>query len=91
MKLPVLEFIRRFLQHILPRGFKKVCHYGFLSGRNKEVLLRLHYILGTVELKPEDEPTFEPWIPTCPKYGKVMQLFKILEPVHSRASPTSKT
>lgn len=91
MKLPVLEFIRRFLQHVLPRGFKKVRHYGFLSGRNKEVLLRLHYILGTVELKPEEEPTFEPWIPTCPKCGKEMQLFKILEPVHSRASPMSKT
>ncbi len=31
MVLPVLEFIRRFLQHVLPTGFMKVRYYGFLS------------------------------------------------------------
>ena len=31
MTLPVLEFMRRFLQHVLPRGFMKVRDYGFLS------------------------------------------------------------
>lgn len=29
--VPVLEFIRRFLQHILPQGFVKVRYYGFFS------------------------------------------------------------
>ena len=29
--LPAIEFIRRFLQHVLPRGFVKVRYYGFLS------------------------------------------------------------
>jgi hypothetical protein len=29
--LPAQEFIRRFLQHVLPRGFVKVRYYGFLS------------------------------------------------------------
>lgn len=37
------EFIRRFLQHVLPRGLKKVRHYGFLNSRGKtargEILL----------------------------------------------------
>ena len=28
--LDVLEFIRRFLQHVLPSGFMKVRHFGFL-------------------------------------------------------------
>ncbi|MFZ3114136.1 MAG: transposase [Syntrophales bacterium] len=27
----VIEFIRRFLQHVLPAGFMKVRHYGFMS------------------------------------------------------------
>lgn len=36
MKLDVDEFIRRFLLHILPRGFCKVCHYGILSPRNRK-------------------------------------------------------
>ncbi len=31
MTLPILEFMRRFLQHVLPRGFMKVRYYGFLS------------------------------------------------------------
>jgi hypothetical protein len=31
MTVDAHEFIRRFLQHILPRGFQKVRHYGFLS------------------------------------------------------------
>jgi len=29
--LDVMEFIRRFLQHVLPCGFMKVRHYGFMS------------------------------------------------------------
>lgn len=31
MTLEAVEFIRRFLQHVLPSGFQKVRHYGFLS------------------------------------------------------------
>lgn len=31
MKLDTMEFIRRFLQHVLPHGFMKVRHYGYLS------------------------------------------------------------
>lgn len=31
MKLEVMEFIRRYLQHVLPSGFMKVRHYGFMS------------------------------------------------------------
>ena len=31
MTLDALEFLRRFLQHVLPAGFQKVRHYGFLS------------------------------------------------------------
>ena len=31
MTLDAMEFLRRFLQHVLPSGFQKVRHYGFLS------------------------------------------------------------
>jgi Putative transposase/Transposase zinc-binding domain len=31
MALPIMEFMRRFLQHVLPSGFMKVRYYGFLS------------------------------------------------------------
>ena len=31
MSLDSMEFIRRFLQHVLPKGFMKIRHYGFLN------------------------------------------------------------
>lgn len=35
MTVTAQEFIRRFLQHVLPRGFQKVRHFGFLHKRSK--------------------------------------------------------
>jgi hypothetical protein len=35
MRLDATEFLRRFLQHVLPSGFQKVRHYGFLSPRSR--------------------------------------------------------
>jgi hypothetical protein len=35
MTLEPMEFIRRFLQHVLPSGFQKVRHYGFLSPNSR--------------------------------------------------------
>ena len=40
--LPAQEFIRRFLQHVLPRGFVKVRYYGFLSSGLRPRLAALH-------------------------------------------------
>ena len=34
--ISALEFIRRFLQHVLPSGFQKVRYYGFISSASKE-------------------------------------------------------
>ncbi|HKB39691.1 MAG TPA: IS91 family transposase [Gemmataceae bacterium] len=39
MTLSVEEFARRFLQHVLPRGFVRVRHYGLLANRGREVKL----------------------------------------------------
>jgi hypothetical protein len=38
LTLPALEFIRRFLQHVLPKGFHKVRYYGFLAPTYRDVL-----------------------------------------------------
>ena len=35
MTLKVSEFIRRFAQHIMPRGFRRIRHYGYLSNASK--------------------------------------------------------
>ncbi len=36
MTLPVEEFARRFLQHVLPSGFVRIRHYGLLANRGRE-------------------------------------------------------
>jgi hypothetical protein len=47
MTLPVEEFARRFLQHVLPKGFVRVRHYGLLANRNRETrLLQCRKLLG---------------------------------------------
>ena len=41
MTLDAEEFIRRFLLHILPAGFRKIRHYGLFAARSKEKRLAL--------------------------------------------------
>ena len=45
MALPAHEFIRRFLQHVLPSGFVKIRHYGLLANRYREANLRVCRVL----------------------------------------------
>ena len=35
MTLPTHEFIRRFLTHVLPKGFHRIRHYGLLASGNR--------------------------------------------------------
>jgi hypothetical protein len=49
MTLPIAEFIRRFLLHVIPTGFVRIRHYGFLSNRDRKA--KLHqclYLLGVL-------------------------------------------
>jgi hypothetical protein len=41
MALDAVEFIRRFLQHVVPSGFVRVRHFGFLANRKREAKLQL--------------------------------------------------
>ena len=46
MTLEAVEFIRRFLLHVLPSGFVHLRHYGFLANRYREEKLALcHFLL----------------------------------------------
>jgi len=47
MELPVFEFMRRFLQHVLPAGFHKVRYYGLLSPANRKLVQRLQLLLAS--------------------------------------------
>lgn len=41
MTVTATEFIRRFMLHILPSGFRKIRHYGILAARNKSTKITL--------------------------------------------------
>ena len=46
MTLAAKEFLRRYLQHVLPQGFHKVRYYGLLSPANRVTLKRLQLLLA---------------------------------------------
>jgi hypothetical protein len=41
MTIPAGEFLRRFFLHVLPRGFVRIRHFGFLANRRRSKLLPL--------------------------------------------------
>jgi Putative transposase len=52
MTLQAHEFIRRFLLHVLPSGFMRIRHFGFLANRSRKLKLdRCRELLG-LELQP---------------------------------------
>jgi hypothetical protein len=47
MTLDAVEFLRRFLLHVLPKGFMRVRYYGFLANRHRaDKLARIRLLLG---------------------------------------------
>ena len=53
MTLEAVEFLRRFLLHVLPRGFKRMRHYGFFANGVRKVKLPLcRQLLGQASLRP---------------------------------------
>jgi hypothetical protein len=92
--VPAQEFIRRFLQHVLPDRFIKVRYYGFLSPGNRHVLTTVSTLLGTNTVAPP--PTGQPLdvtattnardAPRCPKCGNILILVETLRP-NTRSPP----
>jgi hypothetical protein len=46
MTLGAEEFIRRFLLHVIPKGFMRVRHYGFLANHRKDCLSKCRQLMG---------------------------------------------
>ena len=71
MTLTADEFIRRFLLHVLPKGFHRIRHYGLLAGTMRKDSIALARKLLAVTPPPEDGATEEPpdTRPPCPCCG----------------------
>jgi hypothetical protein len=77
MTLSATEFLRRFAQHILPRGFVRIRQYGFLATRNRTANLALGRQLLAIAPQPqqpcpEAAATSASW--NCPRCGAAMQI-----------------
>ena len=59
MTLPAMEFMRRFLQHVLQRKTHKVRYYGFWNPGQRQLLRRVQLVTGTAAIPPamDDEET----------------------------------
>jgi len=72
MTLGTDEFIRRFLLHVLPKGFHRIRHYGLLAGSaHKACLARARELLAG-EVSPPDDGVPEEALdarPPCPCCG----------------------
>jgi hypothetical protein len=77
MHLDVLEFIRRFLQHVLPEGFMKVRHFGFLHASCAVPLATIRRLIGQDHPREGPPPPRTPPLPRaarCPTCGVPMHV-----------------
>ncbi len=81
MTISADEFIRRFLLHVLPRGFHRIRHYGLLASSARKASLALARELLHFPANPEDPATEDPVDPRppCPCCGGQMIVIETFE------------
>jgi hypothetical protein len=103
--LDAVEFIRRFLQHVVPSGFVRIRHFGFLAHRcREEKLQRCRQLLAEAKTPTSEDvaaspvpvacqpkPTVEPTADRhrCPHCGRGHMI--IVERFEADSPPTRLT
>ncbi len=80
MTLTGEEFLRRFLQHVLPKGFPRIRYFGWLATRKRGRLLQLCRLLLAIPAEPAISSSEQPAVPECPKCGGPMRIVERLDP-----------
>jgi predicted Zn-ribbon and HTH transcriptional regulator len=96
MALPVDEFLRRFLLHVLPRGFVRIRNFGFLANRRRAALLPLCFQL--LRRSTENRPSIAPPSATqpnscwrCPICGGTMHMVERISAAELRLRAPPQT
>ena len=97
MRLATPEFIRRFLIHVLPDGFHRIRHYGFLSSSKRRANIASIRALLDVQCaeqitEPEPEAEIAPFAlrepcPCCGGPMRIIEIFRRGQKPMSRAPP----
>lgn len=93
--LDAIEFLRRFLQHVLPSGFMKVRHYGFMNSACKvslarirllilAALERIHFALEDLVVKKIEPQREKPFCRHCG--SQLLYLYSLIPGARSRGS-----
>ena len=101
MRLDADEFVRRFLLHVLPRGFTRLRHYGLLANRCRARKLALcRGLLGQPAPEPPEPETAQEMmlrltgidITVCRQCGEgTLRQILVLEPQHRTGMAAMKT
>ena len=98
MSLHAHEFIRRFLLHVLPRGFHRIRHYGMTSSANRKTsLAKARALLHAKPVQPlssesvvQEHETDSEWMSVtyrCPCCGAAMQVIETFAMVQQPRAP----
>ena len=93
MTLDIGEFIRRFLSHVLPKGFHRIRHYGLFASTNRTETIRA--VRTLLDLTPPAEQTSQtdpaqPLAHPCPCCGGRMIIIETFEAgCHPHHRPTT--
>ena len=81
MTLAPHEFIRRFLLHVLPRGFHRIRHYSLLAGstRKASIARARELIARAPPPEPVEVPEPPDRLPPCPCCGGKMTIIESFE------------
>jgi len=93
MTLAIDEFIRRFLLHVLPRGFHRIRHYGLLASSARKTSIARARELLCVAPTPDDDDQDEPhdFRPSCPCCGGRMIVIEVFERWRQPRAPPDAT
>lgn len=87
MTLSTDEFIRRFLIHVLPKGFHRIRHYGLLASPvRQQRLIQLRQALDVHEAPPIETHTVTTTPYVCRTCGEPLRVIETLHP-NTRAPP----
>jgi len=98
MTLATDEFIRRFLIHVLPKGFHRIRYYGFLTSQRRakniahvRELLAVPLIpiddIKALNTKPEEPKPPEQPCPCCGGHMRIIETFQRGQQPKHRATP----
>lgn len=89
MTISTEEFIRRFLLHVLPKGFHRIRHYGLLAGATRKAHLdHVRQLLGVALPATADAPIEPDDVrPPCPCCGGHMVVIETFERQHQPRAP----